>query len=57
MSPEVLRRANPRTRNGIRALHTGARFLASAPGRAVTGLIGARLVNGVLDTADLPDYP
>ena len=32
--PAVLRRANPRTRAGIRALHTGARVIANPVVRA-----------------------
>lgn len=51
----VLRRANPRTRAGIRALHTGARVIASPAGRVAMNVLGRRLVN--LSADDLPDYP
>lgn len=56
VSPAILRRANPRTPNGIRALHTGARLVASAAGRAITDLAGARLVTGAHGANTLPDY-
>ena len=52
----VLRRANPRTRAGIRALHAGARVVASAPGRAIMDVLGKRLVNIAADDLQLPDY-
>ena len=38
--PAVLRCANPRTRAGIHALHTGARIIASPPVRAAMSLAG-----------------
>jgi deazaflavin-dependent oxidoreductase (nitroreductase family) len=53
----VLRRANPRTRAGIRVLHSGARLMASPAGRAVTTTFGRRLVDVGLDGLRLPDYP
>jgi 2-polyprenyl-6-methoxyphenol hydroxylase-like FAD-dependent oxidoreductase len=52
----VLRRANPRTGGGIRALHTGARLIASPPGRAVTALLGGRFADVAVDRLALPDY-
>lgn len=52
----VLRRANPRTHAGIRALHAGARIVASPAGRTVMNLLGKRLVNVAADDLDLPDY-
>ena len=52
--PAMLRLANPRTRTGIRALHAGARFVASPAGKAITGLSGNRL--NVADDLSLPDY-
>ncbi len=52
--PAMLRLANPRTRTGIRALHAGARFVASPVGKAITGLSGDRL--NVADDLSLPDY-
>lgn len=53
----VLRRANPRTRAGIRALHLGARTATSPAGKAVMNLLGKRLVNVAADSFELPDYP
>ncbi len=53
----VLRRANPRTRVGIRALHTGARLFASPAGQAAMNFLGRRLVNVAADDLALPDYP
>ena len=53
----MLRRANPRTHAGIRALHSGARLVASPAGRAVTSLLGRRFVDVGLDGLRLPDYP
>jgi 2-polyprenyl-6-methoxyphenol hydroxylase-like FAD-dependent oxidoreductase len=52
----VLRLANPRTGAGIRALHAGARVIASRPGQAAIGLLGRRLVNVVADDIKLPQY-
>jgi len=55
--PAVLRRANPRTRGGIRLLHTGARTFASPPVRAGMSLIGRRLGRSAAEDVTLPDYP
>ncbi|CAN5148646.1 FAD-dependent monooxygenase [soil metagenome] len=52
----VLRRANPRTRAGIRALQTSARVIASPAGRAVMTVLGKRLVTLAADDLQLPDY-
>jgi deazaflavin-dependent oxidoreductase (nitroreductase family) len=52
----VLRRANPRTHGGIRALHAGARVIASPLGQKATGLLSRRFTTG-LDALQLPDYP
>ena len=51
----VLRRANPRTRAGIRTLHTGARIVASPAGQAAMNMLGKRLVNVAADDVQLPD--
>jgi 2-polyprenyl-6-methoxyphenol hydroxylase-like FAD-dependent oxidoreductase len=55
--PAVLRRANPRTRAGIRVLHTGARAFASPPVRAGMSLIGRRFGRTAVEDVTLPDYP
>jgi 2-polyprenyl-6-methoxyphenol hydroxylase-like FAD-dependent oxidoreductase len=55
--PAVLRRANPRTRAGIRVLHTGARTFASQPVRAGVSLIGRRFGRSAVEDVTLPDYP
>jgi 2-polyprenyl-6-methoxyphenol hydroxylase-like FAD-dependent oxidoreductase len=55
--PAVLRRANPRTRAGIRVLHTGARAVASPPVRAGMSLIGRRFGRSAAEDVTLPDYP
>jgi hypothetical protein len=52
----VLRRANPSTRAGIRALHASARVVASPAARAVMSVLGKRLVNVAADDLRLPDY-
>jgi 2-polyprenyl-6-methoxyphenol hydroxylase-like FAD-dependent oxidoreductase len=52
----VLRRANPRTVAGIRALHAGARVIASPAGQAATSVLGRRLVNIAADGLQLPEY-
>jgi 2-polyprenyl-6-methoxyphenol hydroxylase-like FAD-dependent oxidoreductase len=57
VSPAMLRRANPRTRAGIRVLHTGARVVASQPVRAGMGLIGRRFGKSAAEGIRLPDYP
>ena len=56
VSPNVLRRANPRTRAGIQALHAGARLVASPAGRTTMKLLGKRLVHVAADDIRLPDY-
>lgn len=53
----VLRRANPRTKAGIRALHAGARVFASPPVRAATRMLGGRLVSVAAEGLELPEYP
>ncbi|BBY31599.1 FAD-dependent monooxygenase [Mycolicibacterium sediminis] len=53
----MLRRMNPRTRAGIRAVHTGARLVTSPAGKAITKLVGKRLVRVSADDLVLPDYP
>ncbi|WP_264069016.1 FAD-dependent monooxygenase [Mycolicibacterium komossense] len=53
----VLRRANPRTPAGIRALHAGAQAIASPAGRALTKVFGDRFADTGLDSIALPDYP
>ena len=60
-APEVragtLRFANPRSRNGIRALHAAAGLAASPFGKAVGTVTGRALVNIGADRLPLPDYP
>ncbi|KMO70367.1 MAG: FAD-dependent monooxygenase [Mycolicibacterium rufum] len=51
---EVLRLANPRSRNGIRVVHTGARLAAGPLGRAVSALTGMAGIGG--DELALPEY-
>lgn len=53
----VLRRANPRTRGGIRVVQAGARFAASRAGRAAMAGVGKRIVRLPFDGLVLPDYP
>jgi 2-polyprenyl-6-methoxyphenol hydroxylase-like FAD-dependent oxidoreductase len=55
--PAVLRRANPRTRAGIRLLHTGARAFASPAVRTGMSLIGQRFGRSAAEDVTLPDYP
>ncbi|MDX1890435.1 FAD-dependent monooxygenase [Mycolicibacterium sp. 050158] len=52
----VLRLANPRTRTGIRLLHTGARVITSPTGQAVSKLAGKRLMRVSAEEVRLPDY-
>ncbi|MET0898231.1 MAG: FAD-dependent monooxygenase [Mycobacterium sp.] len=52
----VLRRANPRTRSGIRALHAGARVVASPAAQVAMKLVGKRFVTVAADGLRLPDY-
>jgi len=54
--PAVLRRANPRTPAGIRALHTGARVIASPAVRAGMSMIGRRFGGSAAEDIKLPDY-
>jgi 2-polyprenyl-6-methoxyphenol hydroxylase-like FAD-dependent oxidoreductase len=56
VGPGMLRRANPRTDNGIRAIHAAARVVASPPGRAAVNLLFGRSM-GTADRVGLPDYP
>ena len=53
---EVLRRANPRTPGGIRALRTVAGIAASKPGQAVVKTLGRRAGRNATDDLRLPDY-
>ena len=55
--PAVLRRANPRTGAGIRALHTGARVIASPAVRAGMSMIGRQFGRIAAEGIKLPDYP
>jgi 2-polyprenyl-6-methoxyphenol hydroxylase-like FAD-dependent oxidoreductase len=52
----VLRRANPRTRPGIRALQSTARLIASPAGQGAMKFLGKRLGNNALDRLQLPNY-
>jgi 2-polyprenyl-6-methoxyphenol hydroxylase-like FAD-dependent oxidoreductase len=52
----VLRRANPRTHAGIRALQGTARLVATPAGQAAMKLVGKRLGNNALDGLHLPEY-
>lgn len=51
----VLRRANPRTRAGIRAFHASARLIASPVGSAIVNVARKRFDGGG-DGVRLPDY-
>lgn len=51
----TLRRANPRTRGGIRALHAIARLAASPAGKTAMDLIGRRIGNVAPEELRLPD--
>ena len=53
---EVLRRANPRTPGGIRALRTVAGIAASRPGQAVVKTLGRRAGRNATGDLRLPDY-
>jgi 2-polyprenyl-6-methoxyphenol hydroxylase-like FAD-dependent oxidoreductase len=55
--PAMLRRANPRTRAGIRVLHTGARAIANPAVRTGMSLIGSRFGRSAAEDVKLPDYP
>ncbi|KAA0102428.1 FAD-dependent oxidoreductase [Mycolicibacterium sp. P1-18] len=54
---KTVRRANPRTAAGIRALHTVARVAAGPVGRGAMKLAGKRLVRVAADDLRLPEYP
>lgn len=53
---DVLRRANPRTRRGIRVLHGSARIVASRPAQAVMRTVGKRIVHTATEDLRLPEY-
>ena len=53
----ALRRMNPRTSTGIRALHAGARIASNPAVTKVTELAGGRLMRLPVDGLELPDYP
>ncbi len=52
----VLRRANPRTRAGIRTLHAVAGVVANPVVQGAMKLVGRRLVRVSADDLQLPDY-
>ena len=54
---EVLRLANPRTRAGIRLLHSAVGVAAGPVGKAVSAVTGRGLAAIGGDTLPLPDYP
>ena len=54
---KVLRLANPRTRAGIRLLHTAVGVAAGPVGKAVGAVTGRGLVAIGGDDPPLPDYP
>lgn len=56
VSSRRLRRINPRTRGGIRALHAGARLVASPVGRSAMKLFGKGIASSSADRLALPDY-
>ncbi|MET0318203.1 MAG: FAD-dependent monooxygenase [Rhodococcus fascians] len=53
----VLRRANPETSVGIRALHAGAKIVSNPVVKKAMGLVGSRLVHLPTDELALPEYP
>ena len=55
--PVVLRRASPQTRAGIRALHAGARVIASPAVRKGLSVLGSRFGRSAAEDVTLPDYP
>jgi len=55
--PVVLRRASPQTRAGIRALHAGARVIASPAVRKGLSVLGSRFGRSATEDVTLPDYP
>ena len=52
----MLRRANPRTPGGIRALRAVAGVAASRPAQALMRTVGRRMVSTATDDLRLPDY-
>jgi 2-polyprenyl-6-methoxyphenol hydroxylase-like FAD-dependent oxidoreductase len=52
----VLRRANPRTRKGVRAVRSAARIVASPVGQTTIKLLGNRFTSGAADSLRLPEY-
>ena len=54
---EVLRLANPRTRAGIRLLHSAVGIAAGPVGRALSAVTGRGLLAIGGDKLPLPDYP
>lgn len=57
MSAGMLRRMNPGTRTGIRALHGAAGLVAGPIGRALTRLVSSRSREIAGADSALPDYP
>jgi 2-polyprenyl-6-methoxyphenol hydroxylase-like FAD-dependent oxidoreductase len=55
--PVVLRRASPQTRTGIRALHAGARVIASPAVRKGLSVFGSRFGRSAAEDITLPDFP
>jgi 2-polyprenyl-6-methoxyphenol hydroxylase-like FAD-dependent oxidoreductase len=55
--PVVLRRASPQTRAGIRALHAGARVIASPAVRKGLSVFGSRFGRSAAEDVTLPDFP
>jgi len=55
--PVVLRRASPQTRAGIRALHAGARVVASPAVRKGLSALGSRFGRSAAEDVTLPDFP
>lgn len=52
----VLKRANPRTRGGVRAVRAAARVVASPVGQTAMKVLGKRFTSGAADGLRLPDY-
>jgi 2-polyprenyl-6-methoxyphenol hydroxylase-like FAD-dependent oxidoreductase len=55
--PVALRRASPQTRAGIRALHAGARVIASPAVRKGLSVLGSRFGRSPAEDVTLPDFP
>ena len=55
--PVVLRRASPQTRAGIRALHAGARVIASPAVRKGLNVLGSRFGRSAAEDVTLPNFP